>query len=121
MARKVRWKSGYKGPDDDKKKRIRIGVGAGAALAVLIAGAFVVSHFAGTAARDQEGVIEILGEDEESGSQTSEPETQEPEETERLIRKFPLTAQQRMMKERMRRRRSRIFLPMIWRRTRTLR
>lgn len=80
MARKVRWKSGYKGPDDDKKKRIRIGVGAGVALAVLIAGAFAVSHFAGTAARDQEGVIEILGEDEESDSQTSEPETQEPEE-----------------------------------------
>ncbi|MFR1062083.1 MAG: hypothetical protein ACLSEY_17260 [Enterocloster sp.] len=121
MARKVRWKSGYKGPDDDKKKRIRIGVGAGAALAVLIAGAFVVSHFAGTAARDQEGLLRFWVRMRKVAARLRSQRRRNRRKTERLIRKFPLTAQQRMMKERMRRRRSRIFLPMIWRRTRTLR
>lgn len=88
MARRVKWKSGYKGPEDDKRRYVAFGAAA-AALAVITAGVFAVSHFAGKERNSQEGIIEILGEDVSHGTEnpsfgtaqvSEEPEDSQAEE-----------------------------------------
>ena len=83
MKRRVKWKSSYKGPGDDKSRYVKLGAAAAAVLAVLAAGSLMVSHFAGKDGTHQDGVIEILGEDVSHGTkeQTSEAaEADEPSE-----------------------------------------
>ena len=60
MKRRVKWKSSYKGPGDDKSRYVKLGAAAAAVLAVLAAGSLMVSHFAGKDGTHQDGVIEIL-------------------------------------------------------------
>ncbi len=74
MKRRVKWKSSYKGPEDNKRRYIKLGAASAAVLAVIAAGLFTVYHFAGKEGKNQDGVIEILGEDVSHGTraQTSE-------------------------------------------------
>ena len=74
MKRRVKWKSSYKGPGDNKSRYVKLGAAAAAVLAVLAAGSLMISHFAGKDGTHQDGVIEILGEDVSHGTeeQTSE-------------------------------------------------
>ena len=80
MKRRVKWKSSYKGPGDDKSRYIKLGASAAAVLAVLLAGFFTVSHFAGKDGGHQDGVIEILGEDVSHGTQEQTSEAAEADE-----------------------------------------
>lgn len=83
MKRRVKWKSSYKGPGDNKSRYVKLGAAAAAVLAVLAAGSLMISHFAGKDGTHQDGVIEILGEDVSHGTkeQTSEAaEADEPSE-----------------------------------------
>ena len=45
MKRRVKWKSSYKGPGDDKSRYVKLGAAAAAVLAVLAAGSLMAVSY----------------------------------------------------------------------------
>ena len=80
MKRRVKWKSSYKGPGEDKRRYVKLGAAAAVALAVLAAGSLTICHFAGKDGRYRDGVIEILGENASYGIEDHTSEAAEADE-----------------------------------------